>query len=193
MFTGQYHYHADVPFSPPCEGGNWFSPHFAMQVYRYYLTLDSDRNGLLSKAELLQYGRPVRYMGGSEGRAHGGGEGESEGGAGGGGEGESEGGAGGFGTTTGLMLPVPSCALTSIFIDRVFEECCQLYAHICARQHIYAPQLCSTDASPNIADCRYDGEMDYKTFVDLQVHRQSPSQLDRDVSDRLLVCSARLR
>ena len=29
-----------------------------MTCYRYYLQLDEDRNGLLSKAELLQFGRP---------------------------------------------------------------------------------------------------------------------------------------
>jgi hypothetical protein len=86
-----------------------------MQVYRYYLMLDSDRNGLLSKAELLQYGRPVQYTGGREGGVHDDGDG---------GEGD---GVGGQPFGAGLLLPVPSCALTSVFIDRVFEECCQLY------------------------------------------------------------------
>ena len=75
-----------------------FSPQFAMTCYRYYLQLDEDRNGLLSKAELLQFGRPQM----------------------------------------GFPIPVPACALTAVFIDRVFEECCQLF----------------------------DGEMDYRTFLD---------------------------
>eukprot|EP01047_Picozoa_sp_COSAG01_P114985 COSAG01_NODE_43640_length_427_cov_10.301829_2_plen_42_part_01 len=35
-------------------------------------------------------------------------------------------------------LPVPPCALTDVFIQRVFEESCQLY----------------------------DGQMDYQTFVE---------------------------
>lgn len=38
-------YRLDAPFVAPWEGGNWFSPHFAMQFYRYYLMLDVDRNG----------------------------------------------------------------------------------------------------------------------------------------------------
>jgi serine/threonine-protein phosphatase 2A regulatory subunit B'' len=41
----QYQYSSDAPFVAPWEGGNWFSPHFAMQFYRYYLMLDADRNG----------------------------------------------------------------------------------------------------------------------------------------------------
>ena len=41
------------------------------------------------------------------------------------------------GSGVGLLMPVPPCALTDVFIDRVFEEC----------------RL-------------YDGEMDYKNFVD---------------------------
>lgn len=40
-------YRPDAPFVAPWEGGNWFSPHFAMQFYRYYLMLDADRNGAL--------------------------------------------------------------------------------------------------------------------------------------------------
>eukprot|EP01043_Picozoa_sp_COSAG02_P017647 COSAG02_NODE_803_length_17021_cov_18.597270_9_plen_349_part_00 len=42
-------YRSDAPFVAPWEGGNWFSPHFAMQFYRYYLALDADRNGALER------------------------------------------------------------------------------------------------------------------------------------------------
>eukprot|EP01043_Picozoa_sp_COSAG02_P017646 COSAG02_NODE_803_length_17021_cov_18.597270_8_plen_108_part_00 len=69
--------------------------------------------GLLSKEELRQFGRPPVDNGDEEDE-------------------DTPGGGGGS-----LLLPVPPCALTDVFIDRVFEEC----------------RL-------------YDGEMDYKTFVD---------------------------
>ena len=62
-----------------------------MTCYRYYLQLDEDRNGLLSKAELLQFGRPQ----------------------------------------LGFPIPVPACALTAVFIDRVFEECCKTRDYCC--------------------------------------------------------------
>jgi serine/threonine-protein phosphatase 2A regulatory subunit B'' len=99
----------------PCFGGNWFSPQFAMDLYRYYLQLDVDRNGLLSKAELREFGRPRED-------GHNG------------------------------VFPVPTCALTDVFIDRVFEDC---------------PLL-------------YDGEMDFKTFVDFtiaMVYKHTPEAL----------------
>jgi serine/threonine-protein phosphatase 2A regulatory subunit B'' len=35
---------------------NWFSVHSAMRVYEKYLKLDTDRNGLLRKSELIKYG-----------------------------------------------------------------------------------------------------------------------------------------
>ncbi|ETO30975.1 serine/threonine protein phosphatase 2A regulatory subunit B'' subunit gamma [Reticulomyxa filosa] len=34
---------------------NWFSPQYAMKVYRLYLQLDTDRKGTLNKTELLQF------------------------------------------------------------------------------------------------------------------------------------------
>jgi hypothetical protein len=88
--------------------------------------------GLLSKEELRQFGRPPNHFVDNSSSVAGLGEGTREGE--GNGDEDDEDAPGGGG---GLLLPVPPCALTDVFIDRVFEEC----------------RL-------------YDGEMDYKTFVD---------------------------
>ena len=38
------------------EDANWFSAPSALRVYGQYLNLDTDRNGMLRKAELAKYG-----------------------------------------------------------------------------------------------------------------------------------------
>jgi len=79
----------------PDAGANWFSVHSAFKVYRSYLDLDKDQNGMLSPQELKGFG---------------------------------------------------SGGLTEVFIQRVFEEC-----------------------------QTYEGEMDYKTFLDFVLAMENMS------------------
>jgi hypothetical protein len=66
-------------------------------------------SGLLSKEELRQFGRPPPAQ--SSQSAQGSQQEDI-------GDNEDDSGGGGS-----LVLPVPPCALTNVFIDRVFEEC----------------------------------------------------------------------
>eukprot|EP01052_Picozoa_sp_SAG31_P043892 SAG31_NODE_7465_length_1682_cov_1.409349_3_plen_288_part_01 len=109
---GEHHYEQED--LGPSYGGNWFSPLFAKELYRYYLQLDADCNGMLSKDELRQFGRYCE-------------------------------------DGTAMVFPVPACSLTDVFVDRVFEEC-----------------------------PLYDGEMDFKTFVEFTlafVYKHTPEAL----------------
>lgn len=38
---------------------NWFSSHSCMRVYGQFLSLDTDRNGMLSRKELSHYNKGV--------------------------------------------------------------------------------------------------------------------------------------
>merc|ERR1712194_157343 len=51
----------EAPLTAQQARSNWFSVQSAWKVYAAYLELDADQNGMLSKAELMNYGSGV-YM-----------------------------------------------------------------------------------------------------------------------------------
>lgn len=75
------------------EENNWFSSSNAIRIYNHYIKLDTDHNGMLSKEELRQW-VPLNMH-----------------------ENEAN------DQLSPLASRFDSGSLTSIFIDRVFEEC----------------------------------------------------------------------
>merc|ERR1712203_651687 len=51
-----YELRSEQPMSTSDQAENWFSMMSSLKVYGAYLELDTDQNGMLSKAELFRYG-----------------------------------------------------------------------------------------------------------------------------------------